>query len=80
MVLQFMKPAEIVSALLDETEHACYQCEKEFGTHNPNASHGLCQRHLAGSYRQMGREEKAREIESRPASSFPPDLAGQRQG
>ncbi len=77
------KAEAIVHILLDDEGiiRACSWCEKEFGRRTPgaNVSHGVCKRHLAQQWRSMGYEDKARQIEQRSDSEFPPDLAMQSQ-
>jgi hypothetical protein len=81
---------QIVAILLEtgEVERVCAGCQKEFGIQaQGNQSHGYCKRHLIEMYQQMmeypqGRakaEQKIAELQQRPDSEFPPDLAQQRQ-
>lgn len=62
----------------------CSGCEKEFNIHDPRASAGLCKRHMIGMYRDMmgwypgkasAYQAKIDEIEERPDTDFPPDMA-----
>lgn len=76
---------KIVDHLLEnELVRACRSCEKEFGVHDPKASHGYCKRHLIDSYRGMENNfgadysTKIASLEARPDTDFPPDLAKQR--
>ena len=36
-------------------KHPCAYCEKEFKTSNVGWSHGICKRHMADQYAQMGK-------------------------
>jgi hypothetical protein len=85
-----MNYAQKVVALLLETgeiESVCAGCQKEFGVEaRSGQSHGYCKRHLIDQYKQMlvypnGKaraEQQIAQIQQRPDSDFPPDLAQQR--
>lgn len=87
-----MNAQQIVEMLLeDEVVRVCAGCQQEFGAQPPpNASHGYCKRHTLGMYQQMldmvgnspkaqGIQQKMQEVQQKPDSAFPPDLAQQRQ-
>lgn len=42
-------------------QHPCPYCEKEFGLSQTGKSHGICLRHLAESYKAMGKPVPQRE-------------------
>jgi len=61
--------------------HACPDCEREFGVHDPNASHTPCKRHMIAMYRQIematGTDLSGQiaMVQGRLDSTFPQDLA-----
>jgi hypothetical protein len=74
----------IIDFLLEADRRSCGMCEREFGVHDPDASHGNCKRHTIASYQQMVQmnpayraqtEQSIRKVEAMPDSAFPPDLA-----
>lgn len=73
----------IIDFLLESDRKSCGMCEREFGVHDPEASHGNCKRHTLASYQQMiqmNPQYKAQtmksiqRVEAMPDSDFPPDL------
>lgn len=77
----------IVNLLLEneapvaDVRKACANCEREFGVHDPNASHGVCKRHTIEHIKEAGRVQNKdysdfiRRTEAKPDSAFAPDLA-----
>lgn len=70
-------------AVEQQTRKSCGMCEREFGVHDPDASHGNCKRHTLASYQQMlqmnpqyqaQNAQSIKRIEAMPDSNFPPDL------
>jgi hypothetical protein len=70
-------------AVATDTRKSCGMCEREFGVHDPDASHGNCKRHTIASYQQMIQMnpqyqaqtmQSIKRVEAMPDSNFPPDL------
>ena len=83
-----MSNAQKLVAILLESQSVCAGCQKEFGVQpQPGQSHGYCKRHLIEQYQQMldmpgaraSTEQRIAQIQQRPDTDFPPDLAQQRQ-
>lgn len=74
----------IVSFIVEGERKSCGMCEREFGVHDPDASHGNCRRHTIDGYKNIIKhnagavdriEPFIKKIEAMPEENFPPDLA-----
>jgi len=74
----------IVNFVIEAERRSCGMCEREFGVHDPNASHGNCKRHTIDSYKDIIKhnannkdriEPLIKKIMEMPDEKFPPDLA-----
>jgi hypothetical protein len=79
MKSDFSEDVRSVVNFLLEREGACAMCEREFGVHNPNASHGYCKRHSLQMYQSLKQTPqiaaKIEQIKAMPDDNFVPDLA-----
>lgn len=75
---------EIVSFVTESERRSCGMCERQFGVHDPDASHGNCKRHTIDSYKQIIKlnssavdkvEPLIKKVMAMPDENFPPDLA-----
>lgn len=75
---------EIIDFVLEAERKSCGTCERQFGVHDPNASHGNCKRHTIDSYKQIIElnpnnkdriEPLIKKVMAMPDENFPPDLS-----
>lgn len=76
--------APVAAPAQQTTRQSCGKCERQFGVHAPNTSHGNCKRHQIEYYQQTAQlnpgaapkmQQMIAQAEAQPDSAFPPDLA-----